>query len=339
MTCIADVIHHLESIAPPALQASYDNSGLICGDSDAEVQGVLCSLDVTDAVLDEAIALGCNLVVSHHPIVFSSMKRWTGRDYVTRILVRAIKEDIALYALHTNLDSVWSNGVNEKWASILGLEVVGILRPYQDRHRYEIVVPDLLKKELVEAIRATWAQDITASRVMIEDQSPIVVMSYMDIGIRLMQLCMTYKAMCTATRATAWHTGSTAGAGLLTHLPIPMPESAWLAHVADRLGCATLRHTPLLGKSVSRVAICGGSGSFLLEDAIRMGVDVFITADYKYHQFFDADGRIVIIDTGHYESEQFTIQLIYDLIKRKFTNFATRCTQVDTNPVQYYIHH
>lgn len=259
---IQDVISLLEAVAPPQLQESYDNAGLIVGDPLTPLSGVLFCLDSTEAIVDEAVERGCNLVVAHHPIVFRGLKRLNGANYVERTVMQAIRRDVAIYAIHTNLDNVHRQGVNAKIAEKLGLKNTRILLPKSGS------TPDI-------------------------------------------------------------------GAGLVGELLIPLPESDFLQTVktAFRAGC--VRHTTLLQKPVQRVAVCGGSGSFLLAEARRAGADVFITADFKYHEFFDADGQILIADIGHYESEQFTVELLHDLVREKFATFALHCTKMNTNPVFY----
>ncbi len=258
---IQDIIRVLEAIAPPQLQESYDNSGLLVGDPESDLTGVLFCLDSTESVVEEAVRKGCNLVVAHHPIVFRGLKRLNGATYVERTVMQAIRNGIALYAIHTNLDNVHQQGVNARIAQKLGLRHTRILSP---------------KPGLTDV-----------------------------------------------------------GAGLLGELPAPMPEAAFLQEVkrAFRTGC--VRHTALRHKPIEIVAVCGGSGSFLLADALRAGADAFVTADFKYHEFFDAEHRLIIADVGHYESEQFTIELLYELIHEKFPNFALHLTEVNTNPVFY----
>lgn len=258
---IQDIINALEAVAPPHLQESYDNAGLIAGDPEAALSGVLFCLDSTEAVVAEAKRKGCNLIVAHHPIVFRGLKRLNGATYVERTVMQAIRDDIALYAIHTNLDNVHQQGVNAKIAEKIGLRDTRILAPK----------PGLT-----------------------------------DIG-----------------------------AGLVGELVAPMPESDFLQHVKTVLRSGCVRHTALREKPVRRVAVCGGSGSFLLSDALRAGADAFVTADFKYHEFFDAEGRIVIADVGHFESEQFTIELLRDIVQDKFPNFALHLTEVRTNPVFY----
>jgi dinuclear metal center YbgI/SA1388 family protein len=261
MNNIQAVMTALEAIAPLHLQESYDNAGLIVGDPAAKVEGILFCLDSTEAIVEEAVARGCNLVVAHHPIVFRGLKRLNGANYVERTVIKAIRSGVALYAIHTNLDNVHYQGVNSKIAEKIGLTDTRILSP----------------KPGVEGI----------------------------------------------------------GAGLLGRLPAPMDERDFLLQVKAAMQAGCVRHTALRGKPVSTVAVCGGSGSFLLPDALRAGADAFVTADFKYHEFFDAEGRLVIADIGHYESEQYTIQLLFDIIREKFPTFALHLTTHNTNPIQY----
>ena len=258
---VKDIIAVLEQVAPPHLQETYDNSGLLVGGFDRIVTGILCCLDSTEAVVEEAVRKNCNLIVAHHPIVFRGLKRLNGTDYVQRTVIRAIEAGVAIYAIHTNLDNVHRQGVNAKIAEKLGL------------HRTRILVP--------------------------RPGTP-------DIG-----------------------------AGLVGELADPLPEANFLQLLKDQLYAGCVRHTALSGKPVQRIAVCGGSGSFLLPAAQQAGADVFVTADFKYHEFFDADGQILIADVGHYESEQFTIHLLYEIIREKFPTFALHCTDLNTNPVFY----
>lgn len=258
---IQEIIGILENIAPPWLQESYDNAGLIVGDPQREVSGILFCLDSTEAVVEEALALGCNLVIAHHPIVFRGLKRFNGSTYVERTVMQAIRQGVALYAIHTNLDNVYRQGVNAKIAEKLGL---------------------------------------TDTRILLPRPGEVEI-----------------------------------GAGLIGFLPEPVAETDFLLQVKTALRVSCMRHTALRNRSVRSVAVCGGSGSFLLPEALRAGADVFVTADFKYHEFFDAEGRLVIADIGHYESEQFTIELLYQIIREKFPTFALHCTKVNTNPVFY----
>jgi dinuclear metal center YbgI/SA1388 family protein len=260
---IKSILDILEAVAPPHLQESYDNAGLIVGRPDDALTGVLFCLDSTEAVLEEAVRKGCNLVVAHHPIVFRGLKRLNGANYVERTVMQAVRQGVAIYAIHTNLDNVLYRGVNAQIAEKIGLLNTSVLAPK----------PGMT-------------------------------------GI---------------------------GAGLTGDLPEPEEENAFLNRLKTTFRARGLRHTALSGRPVRRVAVCGGAGSFLLADAIRTGADVFVSADFKYHEFFDADARIVIADIGHYESEQFTIELLYTIVREKFPTFALHLTEVYTNPVNYLL--
>ena len=257
-----DIISYLEEVAPPHLQESYDNSGLIYGHHD-EITGALISLDCTEAVVDEAISLGYNLIVSHHPIVFSGIKKFDYDNYVHRVVIKAIRHNIAIYAIHTNLDNVLDHGVNQKIAQKIALSNCRILRPKDPS------MPDV-------------------------------------------------------------------GSGIIGELSAEMGPKSFLDHLKSSMNLQTIKHTALLERPVKTVAICGGAGSFLLADAKAAGADMFITGDYKYHEFFDADGKTTIVDIGHYESEYYTIELLFELLTQKFPKFAARCTKVVTNPIKYY---
>lgn len=260
MTTIKKVTDVMEEWAPLQFQEGYDNAGLIVGDPNAEVKGVLITLDSTEDVVEEAIQIGANLIIAHHPIVFGGLKRFNGSNYVERTVIKAIKNDIAIYACHTNLDSVM-DGVNSKISDLLGLENRSILS---------------LKKG--------------------EEQ---------------------------------------VGSGMVGELPKAMSEMDFLQLVKKQFKAGAVRYTNLLNKEVKKVAVCGGSGSFLLQDAIAAGADVFLTSDFKYHQFFDAEDKIVIADIGHFEAEICTQELIYDYLSAKFTTFGPHFSKVNTNPVNY----
>jgi dinuclear metal center YbgI/SA1388 family protein len=260
---IRDIIQILENIAPPHLQEAYDNSGLLVGHPDTPLRGVLCCLDSTEAVLQEAIHQDCNLIIAHHPIVFKGLRRFNGATYVERTIIQAIKHGIAVYALHTNLDNVLYQGVNEAIAQRIGLRQTRLLRPRPG--------------------------------------------------------------------------SDTTGAGILGSLPQPMSELDALRLIQSAFQTPCIRHTALRNLPVETIAVCGGAGSFLLPDARMAGADLFLTSDFKYHEFFDAEGDLIIADIGHYESEQFTIELIFSIIQKEIPTFALHCTAVNTNPVHYLL--
>ena len=277
MLRIHEIVSAFEAVAPLALQESYDNSGLIVGEMGAEVSKALLCLDSTEAVVDEAIAKGCDLIIAHHPIVFGGLKRFTGGDYVQRALIKAIRNNIAIYACHTNLDNVLRGGVNERIAQQLGFEAERVLKP---------IGADLG--------------------------------SFFGIG-----------------RLDDSEVFRTAGAGVLCNLQKPMNVLDFLQHLKAKMGVEVVKYTKCDVEMVSKVAICGGAGSFLIGDALRAGADAFITSDVKYHEFFDAEGKMLLCDIGHYESEKYTIDLFSNILSAKFPKFATIFAGTITNPIDY----
>lgn len=365
-TRVRDVIAALEAWAPPALQESYDNAGLLVGDRDAEVTGVLVSLDCTEEVVAEAAAKGANLIVSHHPIVFKGLKRFTGSTYVERTVMAAIRQGIQLYAIHTNLDNV-ADGVNQRLASLVGctLESQRILRPKANVLMQVVVyVPQEHSAAVQQAVFDAGAGQIghydecgwsvagqgtfrplpgaqpfagqVGEREQADEVRLEVVVEPWKLGdvLHAMKAAHPYEEVA----HSVWpleNTLSNVGSGMVGELPEAMEEEAFLDDLKQTLGCGAVKHTRLLGRPVRIVAVCGGSGSFLLGDAIRAGADVFVTSDFKYHEFFDADGRIVIADVGHYESEWQTTDLILKRLNEKFTNFALHLAKANPNPIHY----
>jgi dinuclear metal center YbgI/SA1388 family protein len=261
---IREIIQFLDTVAPARYQESYDNSGLLYGDENWACTGIVVALDATIGVIEEAIAKGANLVITHHPILFSAIKKIEGKSYAEQAFLKAIKNDMALLAVHTNLDNV-IHGVNGKIAQVIGLQHTAIMQPAGPA-----------------------------------DTMPGV------------------------------------GSGLIGELASAVSETAFLAQLKAVFKVPVLRHSGFVGKPVKTVAVCGGSGSFLINRALQLKADIYITADMKYHQFFDANGQMVIVDVGHFESEQYTIDLLYDLLAEKFPTFAVFKTGLITNPVNYY---
>lgn len=331
---IAEVISYLESIAPPVYQESYDNARLITGDKNREVTGVLTSLDAIEKVVDEAISQNCNLIVAHHPIVFKGLKSLTGANYVERTIIKAIKNDIAIYAIHTNLDNVLHSGVNERIADRLNLEYLEILAPKAVRKITSFAFP-LEKEELIESAAEINRLDVVISTF--EEIAEIEIV--FDIGqqAKVMQMHQQFALNPSEELliSTIENKSPKVGSGIIGSLPAPMKELDFLDFVKDKMKVSMLRHTQLLGKEIQRVAICGGAGSFLLPKALARQADIFITADYKYHEFFDADGKIIIADIGHFESEQFTINLLAEIISKTFSKLPVYETKTMTNPVFY----
>ncbi|HEY0272665.1 MAG TPA: Nif3-like dinuclear metal center hexameric protein [Chitinophaga sp.] len=361
---ISEIIHALAAFAPPSLQEGYDNAGLIFGNADWELTNVLLTLDATEAVILEAIEKGCNLVVAHHPIVFGGLKKINGSNYVERVAILAIKHDIAVYAAHTNLDNVLA-GVNARMAEQLQLQNCRILDPK----------PALLKKlytfvpqAQLEAVRAAlfaagaghighysecsyqseglgtfrgdagthpFAGQPGVRHTEPEARLEVVLPRYLEGAVvKALLAAHPYEEVAydLVTLDNQW---GGAGAGMIGVLAAPMEELAFLQWVKQQFRTGCVRHTPLRGRPVQKVALCGGAGSFLLKKAIAAGADAYISADFKYHEFFDADNQLVIADIGHFESEQFTVELFYYILTQNFRNFAPLKSSIRTNPVNY----
>lgn len=263
---IREITDYLESFAPLHYQESYDNAGLIIGDSQMQFTGALICLDITPEVVDECISLGYNLIISHHPLIFNGLKKINTTDSIGKSIITSLKNDIAIYAIHTNIDNSFPDGVSSKIAQKLDLINLQILDP--------------------------------------KEKSGVSQSPY--------------------------------GTGIVGEFNIPKEETHFLEFLKQRLNLSCIKYTKLLKKPVHKIAICGGSGSFLLNKAILSGADVFISSDFKYHDYFEAENRIIIADIGHYESEIFTIELIYDKLTNNFNNFAASLTKVVTNPIKYF---
>lgn len=363
---IAAIIAHLESIAPPSYQESYDNAGLLTGSGDWECSGILTTLDTTEAVVREAIARGCNLVVAHHPIIFSGLKKINGKNYVERAVITAIKHDIALYAIHTNLDNVLAGGVNGRMAAQLGL-INGkpLLSKETILQKLYCFVPVAHLEPVRNAIFAAGAGQIggysecsfstegTGTFKGGPDTQPFVgqpgvrheekeVRVEMVLPAHLSRRIVTAMKVAHPYEEVAYdlidlanpHPG--VGSGFIGELPEPMEETRFLERIKQVFRTPLIRHTRLTGRPVKKCALCGGAGSFLISNALGASADFYITADVKYHEFFDANDRMVIADIGHFESEQFTIDLLFEVLREKFLNFAVLKSDTKTNPVLYY---
>lgn len=361
---LSEITSYIDSIAPPAYQESYDNAGLIVGDPSMEITSALICLDSTEEVIDEAIANGCNLVIAHHPIVFGGLKKFNGKNYVERVVMKAIKNDIAIYAAHTNLDNV-TGGVNSKIAEKLGLINTRILAPKKGLLRKLVTFCPIDQADKVrQAIFNAGAGNIgnydecsfntegTGTFRGGDDTTPYVGNKgeqhhEKEVKIETIYPAVNERAILKALFATHPYEEvaydiyplenelQQVGSGMIGELENPMDEMEFLAMVKANFKAECIRYTQLMEKPVKTVAFCGGAGSFLLRDAMSQKADVFITGDYKYHQFFDAENRIVIADIGHYESEQYTSELFRDILNKKFPNFATRLSDVNTNPIYY----
>jgi dinuclear metal center YbgI/SA1388 family protein len=361
---LKEILRALENWAPPSLQESYDNSGLIVGDPNAEISSALVCLDSTEEVIDEAIASGSGFVIAHHPIVFSGLKRFTGSSYIERVVMKAIKHDIAIYAIHTNLDNV-QHGVNQMISTHLNLINTRILAPKGGRLKKLVIYSP--KEQAEEVKKAAWKAGAGSigeyeecsftslgegsfkpsgkanpsigkagelERVQEEKMEFVVEDWKLSSVIAAARKAHFYEEMAhDIFELSNQHEGI--GSGMIGELPEEMDLFDFFGAMKTSLSVSVIKHTKPLKKKVKKVALCGGSGSFLLNDAIRQGADVFVSSDFKYHQFFDADGHLVIADIGHYESEHLVKDWIADFLIQKFPTFAVRLTQVSTNPVQY----
>ncbi len=365
MTKIKDITDYLETIAPPSLQESYDNAGLITGNPQWQLSGVLICLDALENIIDEAIAKNCNLVVAHHPIVFKGIKQLNGKNYVERVIIKAIKYDIAIFAIHTNLDNVL-HGVNNKIASKLKLSKLSILAPKkQTLQKLITFVPITATKTILSALSNAGAGQIgnykncsfrtsgtgtfepndhanpnignpNQMEEVDEDRVEVIFPKY--LGKKILDALKNshpYEEVAYYIQNIE-NDNQEVGAGITGYLDTPMDATQFMDYIKENMAVTCIKHTKLLKKPIEKIAICGGSGSFLLANAIVAKADVYISADFKYHEFFDAEDRITIMDIGHYESEVFTKELIFDLLNKKFTNIAVNFTEQVTNPISYY---
>lgn len=364
MTKIKEVIKLIETIAPLSRQENYDNSGLHAGDPEMEVKSVLIALDVTETVVDEAIEQGCNLIISHHPVIFKPLKSITPKSEPGRCLLKAIRHNIVLYAAHTNLDNVMG-GVNSMIGRKLGLENLQILQPLTGAlQKLVVFVPHAHAEEVREAMFTAGAGHIgqydqcsynlegKGTFRALPGTQPFVGETgkmHSEPETRIEVICESHllstvvQAMVKAHpyEEVAWDAYSLtnefplAGSGMIGMFASPMQEVDFLAHVKQVFNAGCVKYSPLINRRVKKVAFCGGSGNFLISAAMKMGADVFITGELKYHDYFLAERKVLLVEAGHYETEQFTSQLLYEIVKEKFTTFATRISNIRTNPINY----
>ena len=363
---IADIIAVLEQFAPPSFQESYDNCGLLTGNATWVCKGALCTLDVTEAVVLEAIAKGCNMVVAHHPIIFGGLKKITGKSYVENTVITAIKNDVAIYAIHTNLDSVL-NGVNGKIADALGLINTQILLPKQNTliklftyvpNAYVAVVRDAIFKvgggNISNYSECSFTVEGMGTFKAENGTNPFVGevgKRHEEREMKLEIICPNYLKNRVVAALQAAHPYEEVaydiinlnnelpaiGSGLIGDLQEPIDEMEFLRIIKMAFGLQVIKHTALLSKKVKKVAVCGGAGSFLIGNAKAARADFYITSDVKYHEFFDAENMLVIADIGHWESEQFTPDLLISLLQAKFPTFVILKSGVYTNSVKYFL--
>lgn len=358
------IIAALEAWAPSAYQENYDNSCLLTGDPEMMVSGILVCLDCTEDIIKEAVRKKCNLVVAHHPIIFSGLKSLTGKNYVERTIIAAIKKGIAIYALHTNLDNVHT-GVNAKIASLLGLKDSQILRPMTGRlMKLEVACPEEAVEPIKQAVFEAGAGSIgnysegwfgvkgtagfrpkAGARPAIGNINEYMSKAEMKLEfsfpdhlrhgiLRALEKVHPYEEFDYKFIRMENRYQET-GSGMIGSLARPVKSADFLRRVKKIFKTGVIRHTAICKTHIQKVAVCGGAGFFLLDDAIKQGADIFITGDVKYHDFFDADGRIILADIGHYESEQFTRELISEKLAGQFPGLNTIVCSTVTNPVKY----
>jgi dinuclear metal center YbgI/SA1388 family protein len=362
---VSEITHYLESLAPLSSQESYDNCGLLVGNMNAEVTAALISLDCTEEVVADAVAKGCNMIIAHHPIIFKGLKSLTGATYIERTILACIKNEIALYAIHTNLDN-YSKGVNYEIGQRIGLKNLRVLQPKRNvLAKLVVFTPTSCSVRVREAAFLAGAGAIgNYSECHFESSGSVTFKPNEhatpfdgENGVRsnveevklefLMSSHIAHTVLSAVKQAHDYeeiaydiipllNEHQSEGSGMIGELEFELDELTFLKHLKTTFHCGTIRHTNLVNKKIKTVAFCGGSGSFLLSSAMRQKADVFITGDLKYHEFFDAEKQILIADIGHYESEQFTSNLIADILKKKFTTFAVHLTGINTNPINYF---
>lgn len=362
---IKNILTILEEMAPLAYAEDFDNVGLLVGDKENEATGILVCHDALESVIDEAIANNCNLVVCFHPILFSGLKKITGKNYVERSVIKAIKNDIAIYAVHTALDN-HKNGVNKIFCNALGLINTKILIPKQ--HFIQKLVTyttpenaDKVRNSLFEFGAGTignydncsFNSDGFSTYQGNENSNPVVGTKGELTQTNEVKIEVTFEKYLQSKILKALfnnhiyeevayeiydiqNSHQNIGLGMIGELETPLSERDFLQMVNDKMQCGGIRHSQFLDKNIKKVAVLGGSGSYAIQNAINQGADAFLTADLKYHQFYESENQILIADIGHFESERYTKNYIVDFLKEKISNFAIVLSQENTNPVKYF---
>ncbi len=362
---VKDITTLIEKIAPLKYQEDYDNAGLIVGQHDMEVTGILLCLDTLEKIVDEAIEMDCNLIIAHHPIVFKGLKKLNGNNYVERTIIKAIRHNIAIYAVHTNLDNVLSKGVNAKIAEKLGLENLKIIQPKSDILSKLIIYAPLVKSESIknmlfengaghigEYSECSFETIGTGSFKPSENAKPSIgshgvreVSEEVKIEVLLPEYLVNH-AMTQVKKIHPYeevaydivrigNANQTVGAGIVGDLIEAMDPKKFLTYLKEKMNLQVIRFTPY-SKNIKRVAVCGGSGSFLIKQIKAVQADAYVTADVKYHEFFDVENQFLLCDIGHYESEIYTLEIFYNEIKEKYPTFAVIFCKENTNPIQYF---
>lgn len=361
---IKEIVSALERFAPLPLQDGFDNAGLQIGLTDAEATGALLCLDVTEAVLDEAIASGCNLVISHHPLIFKGYKSITGKDYVERCILKAIKNDLVIYSAHTNLDNA-QGGVNHKIAEKIGLTNLRVL---DEKANALVKLVTFVPSAQADAVRdALFAAGCGAignydscsynlkgegtfrAQAGTHPYCGTIGELHQEAEVRIETVLPEYKKGEAIKALLSAHpyeepaydvyplqnSWSQAGSGIVGELEEPETELEFLKRIKKTFEVGCLKHNKLTGRLIQKVALCGGAGAFLIPQAIRNQADIFITGEIKYHDYFGRDTEILLAEIGHYESEQYTKEIFYTIIRDLFPNFVIQFSKVNTNPIKY----
>jgi dinuclear metal center YbgI/SA1388 family protein len=363
---VQEIITLIETVAPLSLQEEYDNAGLIIGNANMDVTGALICLDVNEQIIEEAIKLNYNLIISHHPLIFKGLKKINGKNSTENCVILAIRNNLAIYAAHTNLDNVLVNGVNAALADKLHLSKRSVLRP-ADKKLMKIIcfVPEMHAAAVRNALCEAGAGKIGnydscsynsmgyGTFKALEHANPFVgeknkIHTENEIRMELIfhsyQKANIIRALYNAHPyeepafdiISLENTSDSIGSGLMGEFENEMEISDFLNLLKTSLNASLLRFSPGNSKQIRRVALCGGSGSFLIHDAISAKVDAFITGDLKYHDFTETSGKILLVDPGHFETEQFTKDIFYDIIRKKMPKFAVRISEICTNPIKYW---
>ena len=361
---IKDITDYLEELAPLDYAEDFDNVGLLIGNYSDSVTGVLVTLDTLEKTVEEAITKKCNLIVSFHPIIFGGIKKLNGNSYVERVVLKAIQNDIAIYATHTALDNS-KNGVSAKISEVLGLKNNKILLPKKGiLKKLTTFVPIENAEKLRNALfnagagnignydRCSFNIDGEGTYRGNQNSNPTIGEKGENHTENETQISVLYESKNEATilaslqknhpyeevsydLLTTENVHQNIGMGMIGDLPTEMEENEFLMFLKERMKTACIRHSNLINKKIKKVAVLGGSGSFAISDAIKAGADAYVSADFKYHEFFKAENKIILADIGHYESEQFTKNLLVDYLTKKFSNFAIVLSEESTNPIYY----
>ncbi|GGE17791.1 Nif3-like dinuclear metal center hexameric protein [Psychroflexus salis] len=361
---LQEVISFLEDFAPTHYAEDFDNVGLLVGDTNQKVNGILVSLDCLEATIDEAIQKKCNCVVAFHPIIFKGLKKITGKNYVERTLIKAIQNSIAIYAIHTALDNHYQ-GVNYQMGKQLGLQNMEILIPKQKSiKKLTTYVPKKHAQKVKEALFKAGAGNIgnysncsftvegngtflgsetsnpqygEKGKLQIEAETQINITFDAHLTLQVISTLIKnhpYEEVAYEVE-TLENTNQQRGIGMSGYLKKPISEKDFIQLLKNTFGTPVIRHSDYLGKPIHKIAVLGGSGAFAISKAKAVQADAYVTADLKYHDFYQAENKILLADVGHYESEQYTKALLLALLQEKFTNFAIVLSEINTNPIQY----